>query len=87
MSTAMRLVKKVDMVQEAKRLLAEKRQAKEREQVVVAYIAGIAPVPDDLKVLVQRYREYAIVRGECVSYPVQEDERANRIYDALCVLA
>jgi hypothetical protein len=40
-------------------------------------------VPRDLALLVQRYREYASVRANCVGFPEREDERANRIFDAL----
>lgn len=59
----------------------------DREQLVVKYIDGEIPVPEDLAVLVRRYREYALRRADCVSYPREEDERMNRVYDALVALA
>lgn len=58
-----------------------------KETLVVSYIDGTVQVPADLAVLVQRYREYAAVRVDCVSFPKSEDERANKIFDALVVLA
>jgi hypothetical protein len=58
-----------------------------KEQKAVAYIRGEAEVPRDLQGLVRAYRQYAEARGESVSYPRAEDDKANRIYDALVVLS
>jgi|KBSMisStaDraftv2_1062788.scaffolds.fasta_scaffold173643_2 hypothetical protein len=59
------------------------RREVSKESLVVSYIEGTAEVPRDLALLVQRYREYASVRANCVGFPKREDERANRIFDAL----
>lgn len=53
------------------------------EKLVVEMIAGTAPIPDDLLGMVQAYREYADVRGECVSFPRSVDHLMNGIFDAL----
>ena len=57
------------------------------EQLVVRYIDGELPVPEDLAILVKKYREYATARVDCVSFPREEDERMDRVYDALVALA
>jgi hypothetical protein len=54
-----------------------------KESLIVSYIDGTVEVPRDLALLVQKYREYASVRANCVGFPKREDERANRIFDAL----
>jgi len=59
------------------------RREVSKESLVVSYIDGTVEVPRDLALLVQRYREYASVRANCVDFPEREDERANRIFDAL----
>ena len=59
------------------------RREVSKESQVVSYIDGTVEVPRDLALLVRRYREYASVRGNCVGFPEREDERANRIFDAL----
>ena len=59
------------------------RREVSKESLVVSYIDGTVEVPRDLALLVQRYREYASVRANCVGFPEREDERANRIFDPL----
>ena len=54
-----------------------------KESLIVSYIDGTVEVPRDLALLVQKYREYASVRANCVGFPKREDERANRSFDAL----
>jgi len=58
-----------------------------KEQLAVAYIRGEVQVPESLRLLVERYRKYERIRGECVSFPKSEDDDANKIYDVLVVMA
>lgn len=60
-----------------------KASVEERERRVIAYICGDAEPPAKIKPLVQWYREYSMLRAECVSYPKWQDDRANKVYDGL----
>jgi len=61
--------------------------ARDKESLVAEYVLGLAEVPKDLAFLVEKYREYAAVRADCVSFPKSEDEKFNMVFDAMVVLA
>lgn len=58
-----------------------------KEQVVVEHITGATPIPAELGrtyvVMVEKYRKYAVERGELVSYPRTKDAEMDAIYDLL----
>lgn len=57
------------------------------EKMVVKYIEGEVHVPDDLWLLVKRYRELGNqVDKAGLVYPVETDRRMNALYDALVAL-
>lgn len=54
------------------------------ESVVVGWIYGTYEVPEHLSEMVESYRGYAEVRGECVSYPKHYDSMMNKMFEVLC---
>ncbi len=46
-------------------------------------IDGTAEVPLDLEEFVRKYRAYAVVRGECVSFPRAMDRKMDELYDMM----
>lgn len=53
------------------------------EVAVVEAVRGERECPPEIKVYVDRYRRYAEVRGECVSYPRHEDVKMDQIFDLM----
>ncbi len=54
-----------------------------QETVLVKMIEGTAEVPLDLQEFVRKYRAYAVVRGECVSFPRAMDRKMDELYDMM----
>lgn len=53
------------------------------EQALDSMIHGDSQVPLDLEELVRKYRAYAAVRGECISFPQGMDRKMNELYDMM----